>query len=49
MTNNNNIRDTPVIVVPKGYEPWNMAETDGEGYDLGDPIEAEEVKIIYER
>jgi len=48
MTVNKRIRDTPVIVVPEGYEPWEVVETDDEGYDFRAPIEEEEVGIIYE-
>jgi len=48
MTVNKRIRDTPVIVVPEGYEPWEVVETDDEGYDFDSPIEEEEVGIIYE-
>jgi len=31
---NKRIRDTPVIVAPEGYEPWEVVETDDEGYDF---------------
>ena len=41
--------ETPEIVVPKGYELFDLIDTDNEGYDLGEPILTEEVKIRFER
>lgn len=43
------IRDTPEINVPVGYDPFDLIDTDEIGYDLGEPIQEEEVKINFER
>jgi len=42
------IRDTPEIILPKGYEPEDFLDTDDDGYTDEDPILSEEVKIIFE-
>jgi len=42
-------RDTPEIVVPKGYDLFDLIDTDDKGYDFGKPILIEEVKIRFER
>ena len=41
--------ETPVITVPQGYDLFDMTDTDDSGYDFGDPIMREEVKIRFER
>ncbi len=41
--------DTPEIVVPKGYDLFNLIDTDDKGYDFGEPILTEEVKVRFER
>ena len=33
----NNIRDTPVIVIPKGYTIDDLMDFDDEGYENGEP------------
>ena len=38
--------EIPEIVVPKGFD---LIDTDDKGYDLGEPIMTEEVKIRFER
>lgn len=38
------IRDTPVIVIPKGYTIDEMLDFDDEGYENGEPVAVEEVK-----
>lgn len=43
-----NIRDTPVIVIPKGYESEEIMDFDDEGYENGDPVLVEEVKVVFE-
>ena len=43
------IRDTPEIVIPKGYTPEEFLDMESEGYEFGDPILKEEVKIEIER
>ena len=43
----NNIRDTPVIVIPKGYTIDEMLDFDDEGYENGEPVAVEEVKVVY--
>ncbi len=40
---------TPEIVVPKGYDLFDLIDTDDKGYDFGKPILIEEVKIRFER
>ncbi len=42
-------KDTPEIVVPKGYDLFDLIDTDDKGYDFGKPILIEEVKIRVER
>ena len=42
----NNIRDTPVIVIPKGYTIDDLMDFDDEGYENGEPAMVEEVKEI---
>ena len=32
------IRDTPVIVIPKGYTIDEMLDFDDEGYENGEPV-----------
>ncbi len=39
----------PEIVVPKGYDLFDLIDTDDKGYDFGKPILIEEVKIRFER
>ena len=39
-----NIRDTPVIVIPKGYTIDDLMDFDDEGYENGEPVRCEEVK-----
>ncbi len=45
----NNIRDTPVIVIPKGYMIDDLMGFDDEGYANGEPVRCEEVKIVFEQ
>ena len=45
----NNIRDTPVIVIPKGYGIDDLLDFDDEGYENGEPVLVEEVKVTFER
>ena len=45
----NNIRDTPVIVIPKGYTIDDLLDFDDEGYENGEPAALEEVKVTFER
>lgn len=40
------IRDTPVIVIPKGYTIDDLMDFDDEGYENGEPAMVEEVKEI---
>ncbi len=42
------IRDTPEIKVAKGYELDEVMDTDDEGYDHGEPIKMQEVKLDFE-
>ena len=44
----NNIRDTPVIVIPKGYTIDDLMDVDDEGYANGEPVRCEEVKVVFE-
>ena len=39
----------PEIYVPKGYELEDMLETDAQGYELGEPMETEEVRVRFEK
>ena len=43
------IRDTPVIVIPKGYEIDDLMDFDDEGYENGEPEMVEEVKVVFEQ
>ena len=45
----NNIRDTPVIVIPKGYTIDDLMDFDDEGYENGEPAMVEEVKVVFEQ
>ena len=45
----NNIRDTPVIVIPKGYTIDDLMDFDDEGYENGEPVRCEEVKAVFEQ
>ena len=45
----NNIRDTPVIVIPKGYTIDDMMAFDDEGYENGEQAMVEEVKVVFEQ
>ena len=45
----NNIRDTSVIVIPKGYTIDEMLDFDDEGYENGEPVAVEEVKVVFEQ
>ncbi len=42
-------KDTPEIVVPKGYDLLDLIDTDDKGYEFGEPIMIEEVKVRFER
>lgn len=44
-----NVRDTPVIVIPKGYEIDDLMDFDDEGYENGEPAMVEEVKVVFEQ
>ena len=44
-----NIRDTPVIVIPKGYTMDDLMDFDDEGYENGEPAMVEEVKVVFEQ
>jgi hypothetical protein len=39
----------PEIYVPKGYELEDMLETDEQGYEPGEPMETEEVRVRFEK
>lgn len=43
------IRDTPEIVIPKGYGIDDLLDFDDEGYENGEPVLVEEVKVTFER
>ena len=43
------IRDTPVIVIPKGYTIDEMLDFDDEVYENGEPVAVEEVKVVFEQ
>lgn len=45
--NKKSIRDTPVIVIPKGYTIDEMSDSDDEGYENGEPVAVEEVKVVF--
>lgn len=36
------------VVIPDGYEIYDLLDTDEAGYDLGEPMKKEEVKIRIE-
>lgn len=40
---------TPEITVPKGYDVFDLIDTDDGGFDFGAPILKEEVKVRFER
>ncbi len=44
-------RKKPELVIPKGYEPEEMLDTDDAGYGLEkeSPAYREEVKLVFER
>ena len=44
-----NIRDAPVIVIPKGYTIDDLMDFDDEGYENGEPAMVEEVKVVFEQ
>ena len=39
----------PERYVPKGYELEDMLETDEQGYEPGEPMETEEVRVRFEK
>ena len=41
------IRDTPEIVIPKGYGIDDLLDFDDEGYENGEPVLVEEVKVTF--
>lgn len=43
------IRDTPVIVIPKGYEIDDLMDFDDDGYENGEPVRYEEVRVVFEQ
>lgn len=45
----NKVRDTPVYIIPKGYDLEDLLDFDDGEFDNGDPWVVEEVKIEYER
>ena len=45
----NNIRDTPVIVIPTGDTIDDLMDFDDEGYENGEPVMVEEVKVVFEQ
>ena len=44
-----NIRDTPVIVVPKNYDVEDVMDFEDDGYANGDPILVEEVTVVFDK
>ena len=44
----NNIRDTPFIVIPKGYTIDDLMDFDDDRYENGEPAMVEEVKVVFE-
>jgi len=42
-------RETPVIVIPKGYTIDDLMDFDDAGYENGEPVRYEEVKIVFEK
>lgn len=47
--NKKNIRDTPKIVIPKGWKVEEFLDTDDSTFAGEEPILTEEVKLVYER
>ena len=45
----NNIRDTSVIVIPKGYTIDDLMDFDDDGYENGELSMVEEVKVVFEQ
>ena len=45
----NNIRDTSVIVIPKGYTIDDLIDVDEDGYENGELAMVEEVKDVFEQ
>ena len=41
------IRDTPEIVIPKGYGIDDLLDFDDEEYENGEPVALEEVEVTY--
>lgn len=41
--------DIPVITVPKANDLFDVIDTDDKGYDFGEPILLQEVRIEFER
>ena len=41
-------RETPVIVIPKGYTIDDLMDFDDDGYENGEPAMVEEVKVVFE-
>lgn len=44
----NNIRDIPVIVIPKEYGIDDLMDFNDDGYENGEPVRCEEVKVVFE-
>lgn len=42
-------RTLPEITVPKEYDLLDLIDTDDKGYDFGDAVMKEEVKVNFER
>ena len=42
------IRDTPVIVIPKGYTIDDLMDFDDEGYENGEPVSYDELRVFFE-
>ena len=45
----NNIRDTSIIVIPKGYAIDDLMDFDDEGYENGEPVRCEGGKVVFEQ
>ena len=41
----NNIRDTSIIAIPKGYAIDDLMDFDDEGYENGEPVRCEGGKL----
>ena len=39
----------PELIVPKGYELEDLYDLDDTGYEHGEPIYSEEVRVTFER